>query len=1268
MKKIAIILSGLLFSCFASFAYNVTFKVDMSNVTGFSVANVNGTFNNWCGACAVMTDANADNIWEITINLAAGTYEYKFTADGWSQQESLTPGSTCTVTNFGYTNRTLTVAGDMVMPVVCWGACSSCTTVYPVTFKVDMTNVSQAYTAVQLPGTFNGWTPTANTMTDANADGIYETTLNLAPGTYEYKFAADNWGIQENLTQGSSCTTTNFGYTNRTLTVTNTGQVLDAVCWGACVACSAVTPTYNVTFQVDMTQTNGFTTPELNGTFNNWCGNCAAMSDANADGIWEITVPLQAGTYEYKFAHDNWAGSEQLTEGSSCTVTNNGYTNRSLTVTGNTVLSPVCYASCSACFVEVLGCTNSTAINYNPAANTDDGSCIYGPATYNVTFEVDMSQQTGFAIPELNGTFNSWCGNCNAMSDNNGDGIWEITLALAPGSYEYKFSYDNWTGSEQLQDGASCTVTNNGFTNRFINVNGDMSIGVVCFGLCAQCQLNTVYGCKDTGAANYNSSATIDDGSCVYNTIFNVDMTCADAFTDVYITGPWCGWCAADTYNHLTDGDGDGIYSVSLLYPAGNIEYKYMVDNWASQENLIDDMQNGGTCAPVTDYANFANRLANAGFIQNDVYGRCSACEILPTSYNVTFQVDMSQQSGFTTPEVNGSFNNWCGNCSAMSDANGDNIWDVTITVPAGSYEFKYSYDAWSGQENLTPGSSCTVTNFGYTNRSLVVSQDTTLDVVCFGLCTSCQTAPALYNVTFQLDMSQQSGFTIPEVNGTFNGWCGNCSAMSDANGDNIWDITIALAAGSYEFKYSYDAWTGQENLTPGSSCTVTNSGYTNRSLGVSQDTTLDVVCFGLCTSCQNAPTLYNVTFQVDMNQQTGFTTPEVNGTFNGWCGSCSAMSDANGDNVWDVTIALAAGSYEFKYSYDNWGGQENLVAGSSCTVTNFGYTNRTLIVSQDTTLGVVCFASCSSCQNTPPSRTVTFQVNMNQETGFTTPELNGTFNNWCGNCAQMSDANGDNIWDITIQLQVGTYEFKYSHDNWAGSEQLTPGDPCTVTSGSFTNRLINIVNDTIIPVVCYGSCSDCVAPATYPVILNVDVNDPTVTQVELSGDFNGFCAGCEQMQNLSGTIWTDTLYLVAGVYNYHFTQSNGTVVEALTDMTCTVNTGTNFERSVTVTGSTEAALVCWNTCSECTVSNDELMNNNIQLFPNPTSGNISFTGLNGDNYQVHCYDMIGNLVRQFNVSAENKNIQLSELENGLYIIRIDSKHASQQFSVVLCD
>jgi hypothetical protein len=635
MKKQLLSLFMLLCVSAISWGYNVTFQVDMTNVSGFTAANVNGTFNNWCGGCATMTDANADNIWDITISLAAGTYEYKFTADGWNQQESLTPGSACTVTNFGYTNRTITVTGDVVLPVVCWGACASCTSVYPVTFKVDMANVTQAYTAVQLPGSFNGWTPAANAMTDANADGIYETTISLAPGTYEYKFAADNWNIQENLTAGSTCTVTNFGYTNRTITVTNAGQVLDAVCWGACVACTAVAPTYNVTFKVDMTQETGFTTPELNGTFNNWCGNCAQMSDANADGIWEITIPLQAGTYEYKFAHDNWGGSENLTAGSSCTVTNGGFTNRSLTVTGNTVLDPVCYASCSACVVSTPGCTNAAASNYNPAANVDNGTCLFA-----TTFNVDMTCAGSFTNVYVTGPWCGWCGadTYNLLTDGNADGIYNVVVNLAAGNVEYKYMVDNWASQENLiddmQNGGTCAPVTDyaNYANRQ-GVIGSTFNDV--YGRCTACQQG-IPGCNDAAAVNYNPIATYSDGSCLYATTFNVDMSCAGvAFTNVYITGPWCGWCGADTYNHLLDGNADGIYTVVVNLPAGNVEYKYMVDNWVSQENLVDDMQNGGSCAPVTDYANYANRQSATGTVKNDVYGSCSACCL-----NLTYYVD----------------------------------------------------------------------------------------------------------------------------------------------------------------------------------------------------------------------------------------------------------------------------------------------------------------------------------------------------------------------------------------------------------------------------------------------------------------------------------------------------------------------------------------------------------------------------------------------------------------------------------------------------
>ena len=75
---------------------------------------------------------------------------------------------------------------------------SSCDSVN-VTFQSDRSN-APAFTHAFLSGNFNSWSGDADTMTDANGDMVYDITMSLVPGTYEFKFTADSWGTQENLT------------------------------------------------------------------------------------------------------------------------------------------------------------------------------------------------------------------------------------------------------------------------------------------------------------------------------------------------------------------------------------------------------------------------------------------------------------------------------------------------------------------------------------------------------------------------------------------------------------------------------------------------------------------------------------------------------------------------------------------------------------------------------------------------------------------------------------------------------------------------------------------------------------------------------------------------------------------------------------------------------------------------------------------------------------------------------------------------------------
>lgn len=736
--------------------------------------------------------------------------------------------------------------------------------------------------------------------------------------------------------------------------------------------------------------------------------------------------------------------------------------------------------------------------------------------TYNVTFKVNMNEvAAAFTTPEVNGTFNGWCGGCNPLSDADADGIWEATIALAPGTYEYKFAYDSWAGQEMLVEGSPCTVTAFGFTNRTFTLGiADMVLDPVCWGSCEDCdgivlaqmdlpvtfdEAGIEYGLIGFGGAEASTIETdpTDPGNTVAKVIKSAT---AELWAGTTITDP-IGSGFATAIPFTIDAN---TMSVRVWSPDAGIQVRLKTEDHTDPTKSVETEATttvaGDWETLVFDFANEAPGTAeiNYGYIYDKAsiffnFGVTGAVagektyyfdDVVfgdggePALYNVTFAVNMNEVgAAFTTPEVNGTFNGWCGGCNPLEDLDGDGIWTTTLPLAAGTYEYKYAYDAWAGSETLTEGDPCTITAFGFTNRALEISGDTELDVVCWGSCTDCVGVDSTYAITFHVNMNEVAEpFTTPEVNGTFNGWCGGCNPMSDLDGDGIWSATLFIPAGDHQFKFAYDAWAGSENLTPGAECTITDGGFTNRALTVTGDADLGVVCWGSCVDC-GMDSLYNVTFIVDMNEVLDpFTTPEVNGTFNGWCGGCAPMADPDGDNVWELTIPLAAGIYEYKYAYDAWAGSETLTEGDPCTITAFGFTNRALEVTGDVVLDEVCWASCDACDGViDTTYDIVFHVNMNDVVEpFILPEVNGTFNGWCGGCAPMSDDNGDNIWDLTISLPAGFYEYKFAYDTWAGSETLVEGSPCTITTGGFTNRALTVTGDADLGVVCWASCADC--------------------------------------------------------------------------------------------------------------------------------------------------------------------------------------------------
>ena len=119
------------------------------------------------------------------------------------------------------------------------------------------------------------------------------------------------------------------------------------------------------------------------------------------------------------------------------------------------------------------------------------------------------------------------------------------------------------------------------------------------------------------------------------------------------------------------------------------------------------------------------------------VIDECPAVEAV----DVTFEVNMNEYEGsFTTAYVSGSFNGWSGTDDAMTDDDGDGIWTLTKNIAVGAYEFKFTLDDWTVQEEFTEGTECTITKDGFTNRELIVGEDPfTYGPNCFNSCDNCE-------------------------------------------------------------------------------------------------------------------------------------------------------------------------------------------------------------------------------------------------------------------------------------------------------------------------------------------------------------------------------------------------------------------------------------------------------------------------------------------------------------------------------------------------
>jgi len=162
------------------------------------------------------------------------------------------------------------------------------------------------------------------------------------------------------------------------------------------------------------------------GNFNNWSTSATPMQFV--DGVWQLAIALDPGTYQYKFVINGTTWKEDP-EALSYVDDGFGGRNGAFTLTNDGKIEPV---------GGQLQTASQALKNYEPNSARKD--TIYVDQDGYVVIRLYTNAKSVF----IAGDFNNW-----SEKDTEAyfvdDGIWEAVLELTPGIYEYKFITDgNW--------------------------------------------------------------------------------------------------------------------------------------------------------------------------------------------------------------------------------------------------------------------------------------------------------------------------------------------------------------------------------------------------------------------------------------------------------------------------------------------------------------------------------------------------------------------------------------------------------------------------------------------------------------------------------------------------------------------------------------------------------------------------------------------------------------------------------------------------------
>ncbi len=376
---------------------------------------------------------------------------------------------------------------------------------------------------------------------------------------------------------------------------------------------------------------------------------------------------------------------------------------------------------------EIPGCTNQNALNFDPEANVNNGTCIFNivgcgnPNACNYNPEVTVNPPGLCDYPET--LFQDCDGNC--LNDSDGDGVcdeMEIEGCTVPGPGYNPFA---------TEDDGSC-LEGGCIIPSACNYDPDADYLIVSECILPPCAgdfsgspipgESMVPGCMDVFACNFDPNATSDDGSCEYSSC----LGCTDSEA--------CNYDSDAVYN-----DGTCEYSSCAVFGCTNANACNFNGDATSDDGTCDFV----TCLGCMDSA--ADNFDPTATIDD---GSClisgctisSACNFDPMATSYDASCEFASCAGCTNEiacdyDPSATIDGICDylSCLGCTDNLADN-YDETATQDDGScsftgcaLSFACNYDP---QVNNPDVSACEFAAYGYNCDNSCVN-DSDGDGVC---------------------------------------------------------------------------------------------------------------------------------------------------------------------------------------------------------------------------------------------------------------------------------------------------------------------------------------------------------------------------------------------------------------------------------------------------------------------------------------------------------------------------------------------------------